>query len=203
MSVLRPDYQKGGRWVQRGWIGEKYVWTVSGVLWNNLKERCKEGSATQTREPTYIGAKNEFKDFQEFVIWHRNQVGYGLGYELDSDILKEGHKVYSKEKCLLIPSQLNRFLQSYEKKRGLYPQGMSLHKNGLLDVRVEVFNEVVYRRLFRLEDIHAAKVAYKREKDKCAIAWVHKLKTDFTVDHRVIEHMKKWRFEHDNSPLGL
>jgi len=39
MSKLQPDYKDvKGRWVQRSHIGDKYVWTVSGVLWNNIKE---------------------------------------------------------------------------------------------------------------------------------------------------------------------
>ena len=87
---LQADYKKDGRWVQRSWIGDKYTWTVSGVLWNNIKERCTPNGVTQSREPTYVGCKNLFKDFESFVEWHQLQIGYGLGYQLDSDILRNG-----------------------------------------------------------------------------------------------------------------
>ena len=88
-AKTQPDCQDTkGKWLQRCWKDGKYIWTISGVLWNNVKERCTSGSATQSREPTYIGAVNRFEGFQEFVSWHQLQVSYGLGYDLDSDILK-------------------------------------------------------------------------------------------------------------------
>lgn len=106
-----PDMFINNKWLQRVNVNDKYTWTVSGVLWNNIKERCKAGSATQVREKSYVGSQNLFKDYADFVDWNRQQVGYGMGYDLDSDILIKDSKAYSRETCLLIPAALNRFIQ--------------------------------------------------------------------------------------------
>jgi len=195
--VIQPDFKNNkGLWVQRSYVGEKYVWTVSGVLWNNIKERCTVGGSTQTREPTYINCKNSFKDFQSFTEWHRNQVGYGLGYQLDADILKDGVKEYSESKCVLIPSELNKFLQSYKGKRGKYPQGMYLHnRSGKLHVRIEYGETKKCLGLFPVSDLEKARSVYKQHKDEQGRAWYDRLLSGrYTVDNRVIEYMSKWEY---------
>lgn len=196
--VTVDDFKdKGGKWVQRTWVGKKYTWTVSGVLWNNVKERCTAGGSTQTQEPTYKGAVNLFKGFQEFVEWHRKQVGYGLGYELDADILKNGNKVYSENTCLLIPSALNRFLQSYKGGRGVWPQGMYMHSNAnLLVCRIGRYGEIDKSLgCFAIKDVDKAVAAYTEAKNLEGFKWYKRLLTnDFSVDERVIQHMKDWRY---------
>ena len=196
--VTVDDFKdKGSKWVQRTWVGKKYTWTVSGVLWNNVKERCTAGGSTQTQEPTYKGAVNLFKGFQEFVEWHRNQVGYGLGYELDADILKNGSKVYSENTCLLIPPALNRFLQSYRGKRGAWPQGMHIPSNtDKLVCRIGRFGEIdrtIGR--FAIKDVDKAVAAYTKAKNLEGFNWYKRLiSSDFNVDERVIQYMKDWRY---------
>jgi len=191
----QPDFKDHrGRWVQRAYVGDKYTWTISGVLWNNLKERCNENGNTQLTIPNYRGSINSFKDFQEFTDWHVTQTGYGLGYELDADICKDGMKEYSKEKCVLIPSELNRFLESSKGRRGKYPQGMYLQKNlNKLEVRVEMLGEVKRLGFFDVSKIEEARKIYKLEKEKYAKVWYEKLLTsEYQVDSRVIEHMRNW-----------
>lgn len=203
MSKLQPDYKDSkGIWVQRSNVGDRYVWTVSGVLWNNIKERCTVGGATQTREPTYIGCKNSFADFQSFVEWHRKQIGYGLGYQLDADILKDGNKEYSETKCLLIPSALNKFLQSYKGKRGRYPQGMYIRNyDGKLHVRIEHGDTKTDLGLFAIERIEDARRIYKEHKDKQGRIWYDNLVNGkCVIDPRVVEYMRTWEHICDWSP---
>lgn len=126
--IIIADVHEGGKWLQRKNLDGKYRWTVSGVLWNNIKERTKEGSSTQKSEPTYVGSVNEFSGYDEFVSWYQKQIGYGFGYNLDADLFRDGPKIYSLSTCVLLPSSLNRFLQSNNskiRKYGELPTGIS------------------------------------------------------------------------------
>ena len=192
----QPDIFKDGRWLQRSWVGKKYIWTYSGVLWNNIKERCTVGGTTQTREPTYIGTINKFKSWEEFVEWHQVQVGYGFGYQLDSDILKPNTKIYSPEHCLLIPAQLNKFLQGSKGRRGDWPQGISYNKNtGKLRVAHVTQGRIDCLGSFSIDDLDKARAVFKEAKDRAGKLWHERLiNKEFLVDQRVIDYMAKWEF---------
>ena len=71
---ITDDIYKDGRWLQRTWVNNKYTWTVSGVLWNNIKERCTPNSHTQKRESTYIGSLNKFGTYERFVSWKQHGI---------------------------------------------------------------------------------------------------------------------------------
>jgi len=187
----QPDKKnKLGEWTQRGYVGKKYVWTVSGVLWNNIKERCNPNGATQMREPTYRGSENKFQGYQEFVEWNRSQKGYALGYQLDADILLSGNKIYSPETCILIPAPLNKFLQSCGAKRGEYPQG-SYEWKGKLWVRI--CDTVLAKLEVTRENIEIGRNLYKAAKEARAREWAVRLQTeDFDVDTRVIDYLNKY-----------
>lgn len=193
---VRPDVKNSsGEWVQRTTVHGRYLWTTSGVAWNNIKERCTPGGATQRREPTYVGCKNDFSNFQQFVDWHVAQAGYGLGYQLDSDVLRKGMKVYSAETCVLVPPSLNKFLQSYTSKRGKWPQGMYLSKAGRLVASVNSGGTKYSLGSFSVADIDSARAAYKAAKDKLGAEWAVRLDSgEFTVDPRVISFMRAWRY---------
>jgi len=192
---------KNGQWVQRFTVGEKYTWTISGVLWNNIKERCTVGGATQLREKTYVGCTNEFKDFQDFTDWHVKQVGYGLGYQLDADILKGETKKYSKDTCVLVPPALNKFLQSYKGQRGEWPQGMFENSRGKLVVRVVNRGLDINLGSFDKNDVLTAIYKYSEAKTKAGQDWYNCLiGDDYTVDPLVIEYMKNWKYTCDWKP---
>lgn len=196
-AKTQPDCQDSrGKWLQRCWKDEKYTWTISGVLWNNIKERCTSGSATQLREPTYLGARN----VQYFVDWNKLQVGYAHGYDLDSDILKrEKVKIYSAGTCLLIPPALNRFLQSYLGKRSNRPQGVGIHKSGFYvkpSFDYLTGEEVRFKyRTFKAHEIEKASDYYSECKNYFGRLWVNRLKSGvYTVDERVLNYMENWRY---------
>lgn len=195
------DVYYNGRWLQRTMLNGKYTWTNSGVMWNNVKERCKAGSRTQKREPVYIGAVNNFTDFEAFTNWHMVQIGYGLGYELDSDILRiSQNKVYSKDTCLLIPGALNRFLQKRTKRVQKLPEGVYEYRNKLFvrlvfkdDDGQNVFKEFAE---FSLDKVKEASELYTTGVEKCAKIWANRLrdKSRYTVDERVITFMEDWKY---------
>jgi len=190
-----------GEWLQRSMVNGKYTWTISGVLWNNVKERCTVGSATWRDSPKYRGSINAFVGFQEFTEWNRKQVGYGLGYDLDADMLKNGTKRYSEETCLLIPSALNRFIQSYGSGKNALPQGITRDGDKFVTQCLFTNNEgqskVVMRKSFKADNLQGAMDAYTEAKNSCAKIWYDRLNTDkYTVDQRVKDYMKNWKFEY-------
>lgn len=205
MRVTQDDFKnKSGEWVQRAHINDKYVWTTSGVLWNNVKERCTVGGATQKREPTYIGCTHTFKDFQDFTNWHVEQVGYGSGYQLDADILNKGVKVYSKDTCLLIPPALNKFLQTYNGKRsGEYPQGVfrGAPKDNFLTCCIKTGSNKTILGYYKFDDVLSARENYRIAKNAMGRVWYEKLLTpEYTVDSRVVAHMENWEHICDWAP---
>ena len=205
------DIYTNGRWLQRTFIDNKYTWTVSGVLWNNIKERCTPNSHTQKRESTYIGSLNKFETYERFVSWNRNQVGYGLGYDLDSDILKQDSKIYSEETCLLIPSALNRFLQSHKRTRTQdLPMG-SVWSGSKLWVRMKLMDDVLCKSVDIVnvrvdgENIDLARQLYTEAANKAACIWYDRLANSgqYKVDQKVIDYMKNWRYICDWKQHGI
>lgn len=63
--------------------------------------------------------------FENFKKWHDNH--YIEGYHMDKDILSigEGDLIYSPDRCIFIPKELNYLLTDSEAIRGRYPQGVS------------------------------------------------------------------------------
>jgi hypothetical protein len=197
-----PDIQKFDRWLQRTWIGNDYTWTESGVMWNGVKRRTNDKFTKTYANNKYIGAINKFKSFDSFVEWVRKQVGYGMKYDLDSDILmpSTGCKIYSEETCLLIPSSLNRFLQrSKGSEIGLKGVCFDNSRQVYL-VQCYFENDIgkpnkVSKYFKNLDD---AKSFYADTKNKCAELWLERLERgDYEVDLRVIEYMKNWKFCYD------
>lgn len=86
----------------------KGVASKSYLVWRGVLKRCysnKEYSANSS----YLGCSvsTSWMNFQNFAEWYENHDYYGLGYELDKDILVRGNKVYSSETCCLVPSIIN------------------------------------------------------------------------------------------------
>lgn len=113
------DYKNTvGLWAMTAMVDGKQVLTESGEKWSKIIKRTKINGSYQREKPSYIGCTNNFEDFQSFVEWHVNQVGYGCGYHLDKDILQKGNKSYSEETCSLVPAKINTLLLKREARRG-------------------------------------------------------------------------------------
>lgn len=50
------------------------------------------------------------------------------GWQLDKDILFKGNKIYSKETCCFVPSQINSLLTNRRSDRGMFPVGVYCYK---------------------------------------------------------------------------
>jgi hypothetical protein len=136
----------------------------------------------------------EFKNFDKFVEWHEQQIGFGVyGYDLDKDLLVSGNKIYSKETCVLIPCQLNSFL-TLNTRPGLYPIGVRITPFGKFKAQMRISGKTVHIGSFSTPE--EAFAAYKVAKENEAQRWYNRLVAgEFAVDPRVIERMKNWRLE--------
>lgn len=100
------------------------------ATWQDMLRRCYDGSYL-TRNPSYIGCSvhPDWHNFQVFAEWLTSNKFYGLGYQLDKDLLVEGNRCYSPDACSLIPLELNTLLTSCATARGLHPQGVYFCKS--------------------------------------------------------------------------
>lgn len=115
--------------------GGKYKATIDGkkaksyATWQNMLYRayCPK---YQARQPTYIGCSvdGEWHDFQDFADWFSNHKYSDYGYELDKDLLLPGNKIYTPNRCVFVPSQLNNLLLDRDAARGQYKQGVDFNK---------------------------------------------------------------------------
>lgn len=98
------DVYRDGKWLQTVVVPEGYYTSYSGSVWRGLKYRLKKDSKA------YKGGLLCFQTFNDFVVWHQNQLGYNRGWHLDKDLFGD-YSIYSKYTCCLLPPDLNVLLQ--------------------------------------------------------------------------------------------
>ena len=105
--------------------------TKEYTLWRNMLKRCYSKPYLE-KQPTYIGCSvsDNFKYYHLFHAWCQTQIGFGKeGYQLDKDLLIKGNKLYSEDTCVFIPKELNALLTKRTLDRGIYPIGVTKHRN--------------------------------------------------------------------------
>lgn len=120
----------------KGYLGEglystriNKVMTLEYMTWVNMLKRCYDPGYHMTH-PTYEDCIvcNEWLNFQTFANWYCNTGYYGLGYEIDKDLLVRGNRIYSPTTCVMLPSEINAILSvksntNRELPVGVYPSG--------------------------------------------------------------------------------
>ncbi len=123
-------YGKGTNSKGKHKVSVKGVHTPAYKTWRNMLQRayCPK---THAKQPTYIGCSidGEWHDFQDFAEWFENHEYSNHGYHLDKDLLIPGNKIYTPDRCVFVPSQLNNLLLDSGASRGQYPQGIRFYKN--------------------------------------------------------------------------
>lgn len=87
-------------------------------------------------QPYYKGMEvcEEWHNFQNFAKWYTSHRNYGLGFELDKDILSGEGKIYSPETCMLLPKEINASLIVKPTPKGKnLPTGVTRTKNKLVN----------------------------------------------------------------------
>ena len=97
------------------------------VSWKNMLRRCYKGSGRYVQYYIDCNVSDEWFDFGVFKEWYENQIGFGLNYELDKDLLGDG-KLYSPDTCCLLPHSINSMIVNRVDKNRELPTGV--YKNG-------------------------------------------------------------------------
>lgn len=140
--LLDFDFKlRDGTWFREAEIsieGKRYkVLSKAAILWDNILQRTKTGSAFQKIKKSYSGVKLLFKDFQDFCNFCHETPGYnmkdeqGRNYALDKDLLdKENIIAYSRETCCFLPTKINSVLKrkKKDKKDADLPSGIVITK---------------------------------------------------------------------------
>lgn len=121
--MIIPDICRDGVWLRTIGTGKNRKVTRAGAYYAEMKRRCNPVLQVG-KYKSYAGCSSNFRDFQDFAEWAIVQVGYG-GH-LDKDIICKSNKVYSKEFCSFVPSELNNILTKCEASRGQQVIGISL-----------------------------------------------------------------------------
>jgi hypothetical protein len=110
-----------------------YVTHISGRCpyyraWESMLMRCYS-LAFQKSNPSYIGCyvEESWLIFSTFKAWMIEQDWEGK--QLDKDILSRGNKVYSKDTCIFLSSQVNNLLTNNKARRGVYALGVNWDAN--------------------------------------------------------------------------
>jgi hypothetical protein len=74
-----------------------------------MTQRVKTGNKSSEHYRAYesVEISEMFLDPQKFCDWAVQQKGWGLGYQLDKDLLSEDSKIYSEYTCCFLPSEIN------------------------------------------------------------------------------------------------
>ena len=159
--------------------------------WLGMLARCYDAK-TKERLPTYAGCTvaKRWHNFQNFAADYEAMVGYGnKGWQLDKDILFPGNKMYSRNKCCLVPSQINTLIIKPSQHRGL-PTGVTKVQNKC-GINYAAYCRVKGKNinLGMYNTANAAQNAYQATKDAEVIRVVNKYKK--FIDQRVYAALTK------------
>lgn len=113
-GVLEVDFKsRAGYWILRFQRNADFIQTRLGKLHNNMISRATMGGSVQAKfNKSYSGttASPLFQDPQTFCDWAVKQKGWGLGWQLDKDLLGSDNGHYSEDTCVFLPRQVNTLI---------------------------------------------------------------------------------------------
>lgn len=127
----------------RGMTGEKYITYENGdntkeyTTWYNLFIRCYDQKLhLENKNRAYIDCNicDQWFLYDNFYEWLHSQDNFnkwfnGMHWDIDKDILIKNNKIYSSDKCLLVPKAVNELFLKNKWNRGEYPIGVSYRKD--------------------------------------------------------------------------
>jgi len=163
-------------------------------VWSDMLRRCYS-EKHQNNNITYIGCDvtEEWKCFQNFAEWYYENYDSNImcKWQLDKDILIKGNNIYSPENCCFVPQEINNLFTKTNSKRGEYPIGVSLHREGKFQAFMSVNNKQKYFGLYKT--IQEAFQVYKTEKEKYIKETADKWKG--LISKKVYEVMYNYKVE--------
>lgn len=160
------------------------------VLWHHMIQRCYEQNPVR-KNKSYVGCSvdRRWHDFQDFADWLDKQPHKECDYQLDKDLLVPSNKIYSPDKCVLIPQELNSLLTDRKAARGAHPQGVDfLKRNQKYRARISINSKSKHIGYFNCP--HEAHQAYRVAKElyvkEKALEWRGR------IDTRVFNALMNW-----------
>lgn len=181
-------YKKKTTWekFQNGGIKNKYFPTVQNVgitgelnegeckdkpyrLWVGMLDRCYN-EQYHKKHNTYIGCSvcDEWLYYPNFKKWIISQKNYSSmkanpnEWNIDKDILIKNNKIYSPDTCCIVPKSINLLLVNNEAKRGEYPVGVCMTKDGIV---ASINNPYIPQKTIRLGTFKNVADAFKKYKE--------------------------------------
>lgn len=132
-------------------------------VWRSMFSRCYSESYNNNF-PTYkyVTVCEMWHNFQVFAEWFYEN--YKENFELDKDILVKGNNVYSNKTCSFVPKEVNYLFTKRQNRRGEYPIGVAVDKNGKF--RATFTRDGIQVYLGRYSTPEEAFKAYKIAKEK-------------------------------------
>lgn len=154
--------------------GTKYNGNVNYYEFNifkNIIERCYKKNCSSYISYGAKGVKvaKEWHNFQNFCEWYINEKQKyknlkNLQLDLDKDLkcLQKQSKIYSKETCILLPTDINCFLAGEHKTVGITPK--FINDELYFESKIRYKNKICNLGTFK--SFEEAKIAYAKEKKK-------------------------------------
>lgn len=164
--------------------------------WSAILRRCYS-EEFYLRNPSYIGCTvhEDWHNFQVFAEWYTKHESFGLGYEIDKDILVKDNKQYGEGACCLVPKELNLLLNNNGKLLSKYYQGVYLDKTtGLYKASMCKYNTNIGLGYFKTpEEAHEAYIKAKSDYVEEVVSnWVGR------VEGRVLDALLNWNGNNTN-----
>ena len=172
-SILNPYSNKLYGVGYRG-AGEHKTVTVGNAqnpvytVWHNMLRRCYY-KPYQEKHTSYIGCSvaEEWFCFQTFADWWDENcyTVEGERMELDKDLLIKNNKIYSPERCCLLPQRINLIFPAKKSHRNGTPPGVQRLQNGKYMATCGIKSKNV-ESLGMFDTAEAAFRAYKDRKER-------------------------------------
>lgn len=127
-------------------------------------------------------------NFQVFSDWFYSHNSYGLGYELDKDLLVSGNRHYSPETCLMIPQEINKALKTVQVNTVVAGVRKRTNTKGY---QVRVTENGRRRHVGEFYTVEEASAAYVEAKERyiknLALSWANR------IEWRAFKALMEWK----------
>ena len=194
-----------------GIVGDKYktvipesngMHTKEYLTWSNMLKRCYSDKERE-KNKTYIDVTVDpiWFYFVNFYDWVHNQDNYNAfqdeDYCIDKDILYRGNKLYSPEKCTLVPQRVNNLLLKSNAIRGCHPIGVHYSKRNEKYI-AQCGGKINYKYLGIYETEEEAFEAYKNYKETMIQKVAREEFDKGTITKQCFEALMNYRVEIDD-----
>ena len=133
-------------------------------------------------------------NFQVFSEWFYSHKSYGMGYELDKDLLVQGNKHYSPETCLMIPQEINKALKTVQVNSVVAGVRKRTNTKGY---QVRVTEHGKRRHVGEFYTVEEASAAYVEAKERyiknLALSWANR------IEWKAFKALMEWKVYPDQA----